>query len=189
LNIFKSEVSKKRAELRRGNREFPKDIMVELPLTDDQKQMGSDGNRRIAAFRNFYFLAQLFETPMPTMLRLSVNRTDIDKAGQWLDRITFDDLYWVKNQCGFQNCDAVEVYPKVDDLVDDHNIRHIFIFIDETFDLPFKWKKPKEQDETGDSGATVPDSGAAAEAPQQDHGANAGGEAQPECGKIVPLPT
>lgn len=60
--------------------------------------------------------------------RLSVNRAAIDpKTGSFLGGISWDELYLIKNQCGFMNLDAVEVYPAADKLVNVANMRHLWI--------------------------------------------------------------
>lgn len=199
MNIFKKEIWKLKKELREGNKHFPKDRMVRLPLSDDQlKSNARPGHERIAAFRSFHFVAQLFNTPHK-VLRLSVNRTEIKKSGAWEDGITWDDLFWVKNQCGFQNCDAVEVYPRQEDFINDANMRHLFI-MPEGLSMDFIWRAGKEEqhDQQSESGgpATADAVGGGecnqpSECPDRDDAAGSGGSAgqQDAAPNVVPMPT
>ena len=62
------------------------------------------------------------------LCRLSVNRLEIDATtGAWLGGITWDELYKIKNQCGYADKDAVEVFPAEDKLVNVANMRHLWI--------------------------------------------------------------
>lgn len=59
--------------------------------------------------------------------RLSVNRVERDKRkGDWKDGITWDELQRVKQET-VGDVWAVEVYPPSGQLVDVHNIRHLWI--------------------------------------------------------------
>jgi hypothetical protein len=112
---------------------------VELPISDTQSQ-GSRGAKRIKVFRNNKFLAQIFQES--DSLRLSVNRTSIDNKGRWQDGITWDELNFVKNNVGFADFDALEVYPAQKDLVNVANIRHLWIVTEGK--LPFVWRNEDE---------------------------------------------
>ncbi len=75
-------------------------------------------------WRSNRFAVQIF---YGKFLRLSVCRTMINKEGEWIDGITWNELQEIKNKCGFENKTAVEVYPPIKDLVDVANIRHLII--------------------------------------------------------------
>lgn len=55
------------------------------------------------------------------MVRLSVSRQN----GK--DGITWDELKKIKTDCGFGNYDAVEFYPRDDDVINTGNLRHLYI--------------------------------------------------------------
>jgi hypothetical protein len=77
------------------------------------------------AWRNRHFLAQIYSDG--THLRLSINRTVLNDEGHWVDGITWDELQWVKAQCGFSHYWAVEIYPADEHVICDANIRHLLL--------------------------------------------------------------
>lgn len=79
-----------------------------------------------AVLRNRDFLVQIFVLPDGTT-RLTINRTDIDNHGNWKDGITWDELQTIKNAVGYEDHDALEVYPAKKDLVNVSNMRHLWI--------------------------------------------------------------
>jgi len=84
-----------------------------------------DDKTRVEVWLNDRFLVQVFERRDVT--RLSVNRVTTNGAGRWEDNITWDDLQIVKRQCGFGDMLAVEVYPEDRDVVNDANMRHLWV--------------------------------------------------------------
>lgn len=110
---------------------FP-EKMQELDLPEDMR------SRVLGNWRSNRFLAVAWlEHSNPLLIcRLSVNRVEIDETGSWLAGISWDDLFRIKNECGFDNNDAIEVYPALDKLVNVANMRHLWILKDRlTFDL------------------------------------------------------
>lgn len=76
------------------------------------------------------FMATAWHVPGTPAIacRLSVNRTRINPdTGAWLDGISWDELYRVKNECGFADLDAIEMYPAVHKTANVANIRHLWI--------------------------------------------------------------
>lgn len=90
----------------------------------------------LGAWRSRSYAATAWVQTNPLVLcRLSVNRTAIDeKTGSWLNGISWDALFRIKNECGFRDFDAVEVFPAYDRLVNVANMRHLFIMAQQ---LPF----------------------------------------------------
>ncbi len=72
------------------------------------------------------FLAQLY-VEREGVLRLSVNRTSTADGERWEDGITWDELQAVKDQCGFADRWAVEIYPPADRVVNVANVRHLWL--------------------------------------------------------------
>ncbi len=137
VNVFRNEVAQRRSALRISNRHYPKDRMVPMPPEQVQK----DGHKlRLAAFRSKDFLAQVFGLPNSDMLRLTVQRMELNRAGDFIDLITWEDLAWVKRQCGFGECDAVEAFPADADVVGTGGARYIFIF-PANYVVPFFYRK------------------------------------------------
>jgi len=71
------------------------------------------------------FLVQAFKET--TSIRLSVNRTNVQADGRWLDGITWEELQDIKRQVGFGERFAVEVFPADSNLVNVANMRHLWI--------------------------------------------------------------
>lgn len=60
--------------------------------------------------------------------RLSINRMALDpETGSFLPGISWDDLYRIKNEVGYRDFDAVEVFPAEDKLVNVSNMRHLWV--------------------------------------------------------------
>lgn len=55
-------------------------------------------------------------------IHLTVHRWDMK------DGITWDELQRIKNECGFEDRDAVEAYPRQQDVINTGNIRHLYVF-------------------------------------------------------------
>lgn len=51
----------------------------------------------------------------------------VDRDGNWIDGITWDELMEIKRQCGFGDRLAVEIYPPDEHIVNVANMRHLFI--------------------------------------------------------------
>ncbi|AHF89535.1 hypothetical protein OPIT5_03975 [Opitutaceae bacterium TAV5] len=90
----------------------------------------------ITAYRNRHYLVQAF-AETGGVVRLSVNRTDIDRDGRWRDGITWDELQRIKAAVGFGDRQAVEIFPPDRDVVNVANIRHLWVLPEP---LPFAWR-------------------------------------------------
>ncbi len=97
--------------------------------------MGANPPEQVWRSRDYLALVYvgLFETPW----RVSVCRTDIDQHGRWKQDIPWDDLQRIKNEIGFKDSDAVEVYPREFDVVNVANMRHLWI----VNSVPFAWRR------------------------------------------------
>ena len=71
------------------------------------------------------YLVQLYEE-RDGVQRLSINRTS-RHAGNWSDKMTWDELQAIKAEVGFGQSYAIEVYPRERDLVNVANMRHLWI--------------------------------------------------------------
>jgi len=122
-----------RRQLERDNARLPVKLQ-EIPR-DQWPDPGRMVNR---VFRSRDFLVQEYMAESPVFVRLSINRTSL-KGDRWDDNITWDELQRIKNECGYAEFDAVEVFPPADDVVNVANMRHLWVLIDR---LPFAWRKP-----------------------------------------------
>lgn len=93
----------------------------------------------VRALRNNQFMVQVYKEEFAT--RLSINKIAINKDGtRWKDGITWDEIQNIKNNAGYRNFCALEIYPPEDDKVDVANMRHIFVTSEEPL---FLWKREK----------------------------------------------
>ncbi len=76
-------------------------------------------------FRSRDFVVALYEAPRG--IRMSVNRTMINRAGDWVEGISWDELMELKRHCGYGEMYAVEVYPRDADIVNVASMRHLWI--------------------------------------------------------------
>jgi hypothetical protein len=95
----------------------------------------------VRAFRNCFFLVQEFNE-QNDIVRLSIQRTRLNSKGGWLDGITWDEIQKIKDDIGYHDKCAVEIYPPKDSIVNVANIRHIFILPEPP---KYMWKKGATQ--------------------------------------------
>jgi len=91
-------------------------------------------------FRSRDFLVQEYTSTSPHVIsRLSICRTTIS-GNRWKDGITWDELQRIKNEVGYGDADAVEIYPADDDVVNVANMRHLWVL---DARIPFAWRNRK----------------------------------------------
>lgn len=117
--------------LRKENATYP-DQLCSVPEVEwPRREPGM-----VALWRSNRFLVQVY-VEKNGIARLSICRTEINNRGQWQENITWEELQKIKNQCGYEHFDAVEVYPRQKDVVNVANMRHLWVF-DEP--LQFAWR-------------------------------------------------
>ncbi|MDE2103845.1 MAG: hypothetical protein KGL39_41795 [Patescibacteria group bacterium] len=84
--------------------------------------------KRISAFRNRHFLAQVFLEK--GAIRISVNRTDVKKDFNWKEDISWEQLQSIKDSIGYPEKTAIEIYPPKNRVVNIANMRHLWILED-----------------------------------------------------------
>lgn len=136
----KRALDRLRVTLAQYNRELP-DVMTRVPvpgkgraftLTDSALM-----NRPQRAWRSSRFIACLYVEPGKLGRRLSVCRARLNDHGAYEDQLTWDELQQIKRECGFGDCDAIELYPRDDDVVNVANMRHLWILDDLS---PLTWR-------------------------------------------------
>lgn len=132
----KQEISKLRKVLRDENRKFPPHL-VKIPDEHWPEDRHAYGDTRIHVYRSKYFLVQVYAMN-GGMFRIAVARCEIDKNGQFVEDITWDDMQMIKRQAGFSEWDGVELFPKDRDMINIENMRHMFVFPES---LPFAWRR------------------------------------------------
>lgn len=121
--------------LRKESATYP-DQLISVPATEwPSREPGM-----ISLWRSRRFLVQVYQEA--TTVRLSVCRTAIQSGGRWEDNITWDELQDLKSQCGYGNFDAVEIYPRQEDVVNVANMRHLWVL---PMPVAFAWRNCKEQ--------------------------------------------
>lgn len=122
--------------LKQENAKWPV-VPVEVP-PPWPGELGQQANR-FRVLRSRFFLIQLFRE-IVGIVRISVNRTLRDANNQWKDGITWDELQQIKQQCGYGDREAVEIFPPDRDVVNVANLRHLWVLPPE-LRLPFAWRK------------------------------------------------
>lgn len=121
--------------LERENKRWPNHL-VEIQVPADVQKLAPD--RLIRVLRSREFLVQVFDEG--DLIRLSVNRTHHDGT-RWTDGVTWDELQRITRECGYGECDAVEAFPADTDVVNDANMRHLWVY--RTTKLAFIWRRHK----------------------------------------------
>lgn len=88
------------------------------------------GEIAIAAWESEQFAAAMFN--QKGIYRLSISRSDASDLP-----MSWEELMRVKSGCGFGNLDAVEIYPKNDDVFNTGNVRHLYL----VGEVPFALRK------------------------------------------------
>lgn len=100
----------------------------------------------VKVFRSRSLIVQVFEEEKG-MFRISVNRTEVERCeqapGGWRfrDGLAWDTLQVIKNAIGFEEFDAVEIYPTGGDEVNISNMRHLWVCPAPVW---FAWRNPNK---------------------------------------------
>lgn len=81
------------------------------------------GEPSIGAWESDLYIAFAFKDK--NTVRLDIERKD-EQGG-----ITWDELQRIKDECGFENCDAAEFYPAKKHVINTGNWRHLYVFFDQ----------------------------------------------------------
>ena len=132
----KNIISLRRKHLREENRGWPATLR-RVPEDQWIETQRPGEMPRMAVWRSRTFLVQGYQGEHG-IIRLSVSRNEIDRAGAWTEGITWDDLQRIKREAGYGDWNAVEVYPADSDVVNVANMRHLWILPEA---LPFQWQR------------------------------------------------
>lgn len=122
-------VKEMRKRLIQGNKNRP-DVLTQY----DKMKWPENGRleNMIEVWNSKRFLVQVF-SENEGALRVSVCRTQIDDAGNWMTNISWDDLMQIKRDIGRAQFCALEVLPADYDIVNVANMRHFWILKDQFF--------------------------------------------------------
>ena len=100
-------------------------ILTPVPREQWPWGQSDETGARTAVWCNREFLVQQFE--YDGLIRLTVNRVRMQPDGHYEQGITWDELQRVKHEVGYGEAQAIEVYPPDSEVVDDANMRHLWI--------------------------------------------------------------
>ncbi len=72
------------------------------------------------------------------IIRLTVSRVKLLGTMRWADGIEWETLQAIKKEVGYGNRDAVEVYPIDAHVINEANMRHLWVL---PYEIPFAWRK------------------------------------------------
>lgn len=112
------------ADMKTTSQQYPVGQRVEIAREDWPDVWTPPGIQRVWRDRR-YLVQQYLDRGMT---RLSVNVVATKSSlERWVDGIPWDDLQRIKNQCGYRNACAVELYPPEAEVVNVANLRHLWI--------------------------------------------------------------
>ena len=123
-------------QLRKDNKQWPEKL---TSIEKDKWPTQNQTRPLLSVLRSSRFLVMIYRE-REGVLWMSVNRTEV-KGSRWVDGITWDELQALKREAGFGERDAIEIYPRDEDVVDVANIRHLFILEDSL--VEFGWRRQK----------------------------------------------
>ena len=113
--------------------------LTEIPETEWPAGIA---RRPRAVWRSRGYLVQMFDEPQCRGIevrRLSINRVTIGGDGHWEADIDWERLMRLKREAGFGDWYGVEVFPRDRDVVNDANMRHLWLLAEP---LPIGWVGP-----------------------------------------------
>lgn len=131
--MAKKPTPQQRRELAERNKTFP----PYLKLVPPNERPAFEGDP-LEVWRSRTFLVQVRQEARATLVM--VNRTAIGDDNRFRDGITWDELMEVKRQIGRGEKWAVECYPADAEVVNEGNLRHLWL-LDEA--PPFAWRNPR----------------------------------------------
>lgn len=118
------EIKLKREYLKAEAKKWP-DRLTPVPVEDWPPSFHTLKRKPTGVMRSRTFLAQFFSGA--GAVRMSVCRTAIDDDGNWLEKITWDELQQLKSEAGYGYWWAVEIYPADSEVVNVANMRHLWL--------------------------------------------------------------
>jgi hypothetical protein len=92
---------------------------------------------RFAVWTSSEFSVQAFNVP-GDIVRLAINRNErIPSPRLFADGISWEDIQAIKDECGYPDRMAVEIYPEANHILNIINARHLWIL---PSPLPFAWR-------------------------------------------------
>jgi hypothetical protein len=114
-----------RSELKANAAQYPKDRFELIPQS--QWPIAGQNDKRIKLWCSRQFLVQAFQE-RGGVIRLTVTKNKLGFGDRtFADGVTWDELQWIKSAVGYGDRMAVEIYPEDALIVNDCNMRHLWI--------------------------------------------------------------
>lgn len=104
--------------------------LTEIPREQWGPSFRHSTSAPIKAWQSRTFMAQLYDVDSRegrTVMRLSISRCTLKDDGRWDEDISWEELMQVKREVGYGDMYAIEVYPQDDEIVNDANMRHLWL--------------------------------------------------------------
>lgn len=137
---YRAKVAHLRAENKRHGSGFTAMPHTEIDATHSRTRVEHVPDR---VWRSAHFLAMEFDAG--PYVRLTLCRTMIDENGHWLANISWEEMQGIKHSLGYGPRQAVEIFPRDEDVVNVANMRHLWI-LPEGEILPFGWIKGSREE-------------------------------------------
>jgi hypothetical protein len=95
------------------------------PIDRDRWPSNFD-SKLFAAWISRRFMVQCY-SEKDGVVRLSITRNEIGKTRTFVDGISWDELQDIKNQIGYADRMAIEIYPASDRVINVANMRHLWV--------------------------------------------------------------
>ena len=113
-------------------------------LKPDEMPRFKGNNKPLSVYQSAQYLVQVFHE-QGNVIRLTINSVK-HRNGIWKDGLTFDELQAVKSAIGYGDKLAVEIYPEDSEMVNDANMRHLWILPDRP---AFAWTRNNRTQQIG----------------------------------------
>lgn len=138
MNILRRLAVTDKKKFNEIRREIQRDVRKRpMQLSEvDISTIEHDGKMPERAWTSRQFVVSMYVEE--SCLRMTVCRTAIDNSGNWVDKITWDELMSIKEEIGYGDMWGLEVYPPSDQVINVASMRHVFLFPDKP---DFAWAK------------------------------------------------
>lgn len=116
----------KREQLNASRSAYPRDSFVE-PTLEDLARVQVTDPKRFKTLASRDFLVQLF-TEANGVVRMTVTKNQLGFGNRtFADGISWEELQHIKDSIGYHDKMAIEIYPESNLIVNDCNMRHLWI--------------------------------------------------------------
>jgi hypothetical protein len=124
--------------LKKENLKWPV-MLTEVDRREWPRFALASGEMPIRVLRSRSFLVQIYIDR--GFDRISVIRTELSPGGRFRDGITWDELMRLKDQAGYGDRWAVEIFPPQSAVINVANMRHLFVLKEPP---PYGWKNARD---------------------------------------------